>query len=56
MATSLMNDSSYAYDISKKMIEMAEIIFTDKDEDMKKLTQEMSMSDDDIQSIINQKD
>ncbi|MCD6173620.1 MAG: Na/Pi cotransporter family protein, partial [Sulfurimonas sp.] len=56
MATSLMNDSSYAYDISKKMIDMAEIIFTDKDEDIKSLTQEMSISDDDIQSIINQKD
>jgi phosphate:Na+ symporter len=56
MATSLMNDSTYAYNISQKLSEMAEIIFTNRDENMKSLNKEMSMSDEDIQSIINQKD
>ena len=49
MATSLMNDSAYAYDISKNLIAMAEITFSNVDE-------EMVMDSDDIQSIIDKKD
>lgn len=56
MATSLMNDSSYAYDISIKLTEMAEIIFGNKDEDMRAFGEDMMMSDDDIQSILDKKD
>ena len=55
MATSLMNDSSYALDISKKLTEMAEIIFIDSN-DMKIISKETAISNDDINSIINQKD
>lgn len=49
MATSLMNDSAYAYDISKNLIAMAEITFS-------KVSEEMSMNSDDIKSILDQKD
>ncbi len=49
MATSLMNDSSYAYDISKHLTKMAEVIFIDKD------IEEMAMSDVDINSILENK-
>ncbi|WP_455756864.1 Na/Pi cotransporter family protein [Sulfurimonas sp.] len=49
MATSLMNDSAYAYDISKNLIDMAEITFSTVNE-------EMSMDSDDIKSILDQKD
>jgi len=49
MATSLMNDSSYAYDISKKLIAVAEIIFTDVND------LNMGMSKEDIESILDKK-
>ncbi|RLA79699.1 MAG: Na/Pi cotransporter family protein [Epsilonproteobacteria bacterium] len=55
MATSLMNDSSYAFDISKKLTDMAEIIFIDSS-DMRIIKEDMAMSDEDIETIINQKD
>ncbi len=56
MATSLMNDSSYAYDISKNLTEMAEVTFTGRSSNMKSLNEEMALSDEDVQSIIDQKD
>lgn len=53
MATSLMNDSSYAYDISKHLIAMAEIIFIDSGGDLKNLDEDMIISDDDVKIILN---
>ncbi len=47
MATSLMNDSAYAYDISKNLIAMAEVIFIDQYGDM-------VMDDDDIKLILQE--
>ena len=55
MATSLMNDSSYAYDIHVNLIAMAEIIFIDNDSDLKSLSNDMVMDDEDIKLIL-QKD
>lgn len=49
MATSLMNDSAYAYNISTNLIAMAEIIFSTVSEDM-------TMDSDDVQSILDKKD
>ncbi|MGB5966533.1 MAG: Na/Pi symporter [Sulfurimonadaceae bacterium] len=56
MATSLMNDSAYAYDISKNLIAMAEVTFTDANIASNKLNEEMSMSNDDITTILETKD
>ena len=52
MATSLMNDSSYAYEISKHFIAMAEVIFIDDSGDIKNLDGDMFISDEDVDSII----
>ncbi|PIF04151.1 MAG: sodium:phosphate symporter [Arcobacter sp.] len=52
MATSLMNDSSYSYDISKNLIAMAEVIFVDRNSSIS----EMAISNDDINSIIDKKE
>ena len=52
MATSLMNDSSYAYEISKHLIAMAEIIFIDSSSDIKNLGEDMMISDEDINTIL----
>ncbi|RLA82317.1 MAG: Na/Pi cotransporter family protein [Epsilonproteobacteria bacterium] len=56
MATSLMNDSSYAYNISKKLIEMASVTFANFNHEMLSLNEEMEISDDDIDLILNNKD
>jgi phosphate:Na+ symporter len=45
MATSLMNDSTYAYNISKNLISMAESLFIEKKSDAKSLHEEMITSD-----------
>jgi len=48
MATSLMNDSDYAYSISQKLIKMAEVIFIDIDSDLKKLNEELAITDEEV--------
>ncbi|AKF26000.1 hypothetical protein YH65_07375 [Sulfurovum lithotrophicum] len=52
MATSLMNDSDYAYNISQKLIAMAEILFIDIRSDLKKLNEEMSVSDEEVEELM----
>lgn len=49
MATSLMNDSTYAYNIGKNFIAMSEILFIDDNSDM-------VLSDDDVNLILEKKD
>ena len=56
MATSLMNDSTYAYGISKNLIAMAEIIFTDRSSDIESLGEEMAITDKDIDSLLEKED
>ena len=47
MATSLMNDSTYAYDISKNLINMAEVIFVHNS-----LVEDILIDDDDIDTFL----
>ena len=51
MATSLMNDSDYAYNISQKLIAMAEILFIDIRSDLKKLNEEISINDEEVEAL-----
>ncbi len=55
MATSLMNDSDYAYSISKHLIAMAEVLFIDINSDLKKLHEELTISDEDVDSMLEKK-
>jgi len=56
MATSLMNDSTYAYNISKNLVSMAEILFIDINSDLKKLHKDMGISDEDVDNMLEKKD
>jgi phosphate:Na+ symporter len=56
MATSLMNDSAYAYDISKNLIAMAGILFIDNDSDTKSIREDMLISDEDVDAILEKED
>jgi len=56
MATSLMNDSRYAHDISKNFIAMAEVIFIDASSDMKEIVEELMISDEEVDLILEEKE
>jgi phosphate:Na+ symporter len=56
MATSLMNDSSYAYNICKNLIEMAEIICIPKKSDSSNIDNQMIINDDDIKELLETKE
>ncbi|MEN8303778.1 MAG: Na/Pi symporter [Campylobacterota bacterium] len=56
MATSLMNDSVYAYNIRNKLCNMAEILFVDKSSDLKKLQEDIGITQSDIEEILEKKE
>jgi len=53
MATSLMNDSDYAHSISKNLITMAEVLFIDINSDLKKLHEDISINDKDVDIMLD---
>lgn len=56
MATSLMNDSAYAYNISKNLIAMAEVVFTTDYCDIQNVTHQMIMNDSEVDAMLSAKD
>jgi phosphate:Na+ symporter len=56
MATSLMNDSTYAYNISTNFIAMAEVIFLDVSREIDHIDEDMMISDEDVDMILKEKD
>ena len=56
MATSLMNDSDYAHSISKNLIAMAEVLFIDTNSDLKKLHDDITISEEEVDLIIDKKE
>ena len=53
MATSLMNDTSYAYDIMKNLLQMGEVLFATGDLDMKAVERSLALDDNEMQEILN---
>ena len=53
MATSLMNDTSYAYGISKNLIQMGEVLFATGDLDMKIAERSLALDEDEMQQILD---
>jgi len=52
MATSLMNDTTYAFNIRKNLIAMAEVLFIEKGGDIKNLHGDTIISEKDVNSIL----
>ena len=52
MATSLMNDSAYAYDISKNLIAMAEILFVKNNDLLKDFDDTLELDQNDLDGLI----
>ncbi len=55
MATSLMNDASYANDVTKNLLQMGEALFATGDQSMKDAERIIALDDDDINEVIKQK-
>ena len=56
MATSLMNDTSYAHDIIKNLLQMGEVLFATGDLDMKVVERSLALDENEIQEIIDSQD
>ncbi len=56
VAISLMNDSAYAYEISENLIAMAEILFVCNREDIKNLSKDIIINDEEIDELLTQND
>ncbi|HIP61194.1 MAG TPA: Na/Pi cotransporter family protein [Sulfurovum sp.] len=56
MATSLMNDSEYTNNIIRNLISVAELLFIDLDSDLNEFDDEMSISDEEIDTILDKGD
>lgn len=56
MATSLMNDTIYVYNIRTKLCNMAEVLFVESDSDLGKLEKDMQISQSEIEDILDKKE
>jgi phosphate:Na+ symporter len=52
MATSLMNDISYANDVTKNLVQMGEILFATGDLDMKEVERSLILDEDEMDEIL----
>lgn len=54
MATSLMNDGSYAYDVSKHLIKMGEILFSTSSMTLREAERSLALDDEEMQALIEE--
>ncbi len=54
MATSLMNDNTYTYDVSTKLIEMAGILFAARAMELRETEHTLKLDDDELDGIVEQ--
>ena len=56
MATSLMNDSVYVYNIRNKLCNMAEVLFIETNSELRELQEDMQISQSEIETILDKKE
>ncbi|MBL3590848.1 MAG: Na/Pi cotransporter family protein [gamma proteobacterium endosymbiont of Lamellibrachia anaximandri] len=52
MATSLMNDAAYAYDVTKNLVQMGEVLFATGMQSMKEAERLIALDDEDIAEVL----
>ena len=52
MATSLMNDSAYAYDVAKNLVQMGEVLFATGDLAMKEMERSIALTPDEVSDVL----
>ncbi|MCG7873129.1 MAG: Na/Pi symporter [Candidatus Thiodiazotropha lotti] len=53
MATSLMNDSAYAYDVAGNLIDMARVLFGPLQKELREIESELMLSEDELEELIS---
>jgi len=51
MATSLMNDNTYTYDVSIKLLEMSDTLFATRDAKLRELEQSIRLDEDELENM-----
>jgi phosphate:Na+ symporter len=51
MATSLMNDTAYAYDVTKNLVQMGEVLFASGTQEMKEAERSIALDEEDLTEI-----
>ena len=51
MATSLMNDSAYAYDVAKNLVQLGEVLFAKGDLAQRQTEQEIALTEDELEEV-----
>ena len=53
VATSLMNDSGYAYDIGRNLLEMAQTLFVNRDRPVTDAERQLTLDDQDLEEVLD---
>ncbi|MCU7809986.1 MAG: Na/Pi cotransporter family protein, partial [Candidatus Thiodiazotropha sp. (ex Notomyrtea botanica)] len=56
MATSLMNDSAYAYDVADNLIQMARILFAPLERELREVENELLLNEEEIDELLKAED
>ncbi|MCU7828720.1 MAG: Na/Pi symporter [Candidatus Thiodiazotropha sp. (ex Myrtea sp. 'scaly one' KF741663)] len=56
MATSLMNDSAYAYDVADNLIQMARILFAPSERELREVENELLLNEEEIGELLKAED
>ncbi|MCG8489201.1 MAG: Na/Pi symporter [Chromatiales bacterium] len=56
MATSLMNDSAYAYDVAGNLIDMARVLFGPLQKELREVESELMLSEDELEELMSSGD
>ncbi|MCU7842376.1 MAG: Na/Pi symporter [Candidatus Thiodiazotropha sp. (ex Monitilora ramsayi)] len=56
MATSLMNDSAYAYDVADNLINMARILFAPLERELREVESELVLNEDELEALLESED
>lgn len=51
MATSLMNDATYAYDVAKNLVQLGRVLFTSGDLAMRQVEQDIALTEEEIEEV-----
>jgi len=51
MATSLMNDSAYAYDVAKNLVQMGEVLFSSHDPEQREIDSELALNEEETEQM-----
>ena len=52
MATSLMNDSAYAYDVAKNLVQMGEVLLASGDQELKEVGRSIALDEDEVEEVM----